>query len=587
MCIRDSINAEYGGDIYFTGTVMRRSTFLLQVPLRNRKVFSVVWRANSCCILPFNSRTYVRNLGSRYKKTSQPPGASDQKQGTPKQTEKDQINDTTPDPTDVHPHIWTMLKKMKGKLKAKMRYERDSEIKNLEHRLGREIRTSKWVSWSVVVVTALISGFLLYHNFGKKSADDEDNVCVHFDSLQIPRDQLRMHLDDVIGLESPKQALNDAVIFPLQYPHLYDSKRKPWKGILLYGPPGTGKSMLAEATANYLPNCSFFSMSASDLVSKYYGESEKLVRALFETAREKAPSIIFIDEIDSIGGDRDSDTKPFERRILTELLIQMDGVSSKSSKQVLVLAATNTPWALDPGIRRRFEKRVYVSLPTESERNLLLKYHLGKSTIHTLKERDFEELAKRTEGYSGADISIICREALLEPLRQLQKGYKFKWVKMSYSEIEKEMKYLESRRGEAKDKTEEKGSSENERKLKNLLKKWKIGKEGWMTGSVLNNFKKPENGEIKEEKQEIKLIWEGKDVTFRKLVVAEEKENANEAEWCWKISLQDIEEQFRHKVTMPPTTIDHFEKAMKSIRPSVSQSDVSRYSAWAKDYGSG
>ncbi|TNN07537.1 Vacuolar protein sorting-associated protein [Schistosoma japonicum] len=232
--------------------------------------------------------------------------------------------------------------------------------------------------------------------------------------------------DDVIGLESAKEALKEAVILPIKFPHLFTGKRTPWRGILLYGPPGTGKSYLAKAVATEANNSTFLSVSSSDLVSKWLGESEKLVKSLFAMAREQKPSIIFIDEVDSLCGSRNDNESESTRRIKTEFLVQMQGVSS-NNENVLVLAATNTPWTLDSAIRRRFEKRIYIPLPEAGERISMFKANLG-NIFHSLVEKDFMELGSRSTGYSGADISVVVREALMMPVRKVQTSTHFKYV---------------------------------------------------------------------------------------------------------------------------------------------------------------
>jgi vacuolar protein-sorting-associated protein 4 len=194
----------------------------------------------------------------------------------------------------------------------------------------------------------------------------------------------------------------------------------------MYGPPGTGKSYLAKAVATEAGRSCFMSCSSSDLVSKYQGESERLVKMLFQMARKKAPTIIFIDEVDSLCGSRSEGENESARRIKTEFLTQMDGVG-KSNKGVLVLGATNTPWEIDSAIRRRFEKRVYIPLPDATSRQTMYKIHIGK-TPHGLKEKDFKKLGQVSEGYSGADLNIVVREALYAPLRKCQEGTHFKKV---------------------------------------------------------------------------------------------------------------------------------------------------------------
>uniref|UniRef100_A0A4W5P0T2 vesicle-fusing ATPase n=1 Tax=Hucho hucho TaxID=62062 RepID=A0A4W5P0T2_9TELE len=233
--------------------------------------------------------------------------------------------------------------------------------------------------------------------------------------------------NDVAGLEGAKEALKEAVILPIKFPHLFTGKRTPWRGILLFGPPGTGKSYLAKAVATEANNSTFFSISSSDLVSKWLGESEKLVKNLFTLAREHKPSIIFIDEIDSLCGSRSENESEAARRIKTEFLVQMQGVGNDNDG-VLVLGATNIPWTLDSAIRRRFEKRIYIPLPEEHARTFMFKLHLG-ATPTSLNDSDFVTLGKKTDGYSGADISVIVRDALMQPVRKVQSATHFKRVR--------------------------------------------------------------------------------------------------------------------------------------------------------------
>ncbi|XP_042432246.1 protein SUPPRESSOR OF K(+) TRANSPORT GROWTH DEFECT 1-like isoform X3 [Zingiber officinale] len=229
--------------------------------------------------------------------------------------------------------------------------------------------------------------------------------------------------NDVAGLESAKQALQEAVILPVKFPQFFTGKRRPWRAFLLYGPPGTGKSYLAKAVATEAES-TFFSISSSDLVSKWMGESEKLVSNLFQMARENTPSIIFIDEIDSLCGQRgEGNESEASRRIKTELLVQMQGVGNNDQK-VLVLAATNTPYALDQAVRRRFDKRIYIPLPDLKARQHMFKVHLG-DTPHNLSESDFEYLAYRTEGFSGSDIAVCVKDVLFEPVRKAQDATHF------------------------------------------------------------------------------------------------------------------------------------------------------------------
>ncbi|ORY96153.1 Vps4 protein [Syncephalastrum racemosum] len=231
--------------------------------------------------------------------------------------------------------------------------------------------------------------------------------------------------EDVAGLEGAKEAIKEAVILPIKFPQFFTGKRKPWRGILLYGPPGTGKSYLAKAVATEA-NSTFFSVSSSDLVSKWLGESERLVKELFQMARENKPAIIFIDEVDSLCGTRGEGESEAARRIKTEFLVQMNGVGN-DMEGVLVLGATNIPWQLDSAIRRRFEKRIYIPLPDAHARAAMFALNVG-TTPCNLTQADFKQLADMTEGYSGSDIAILVRDALMQPIRKVQSATHFKWV---------------------------------------------------------------------------------------------------------------------------------------------------------------
>lgn len=263
------------------------------------------------------------------------------------------------------------------------------------------------------------------------SADDDDDESAKMkQSLEsaIVKERPNVKWDDVAGLEGAKDALKEAVILPVRFPSLFTGNRKPWKGILLYGPPGTGKSYLAKAIATEA-EATFFSVSSADLVSKWMGESEKLVRNLFEMARQSKPAIIFIDEIDSLCSSRGEGESDASRRIKTEFLVQMEGVGHESGG-VLVLAATNLPWGLDPAMRRRFEKRIYIPLPDAQARKRMFQVHIGK-TPHCLSDQDVTELAALTEGYSGSDVSTLVRAALMEPVRTCQIATHFKQLQGS------------------------------------------------------------------------------------------------------------------------------------------------------------
>ena len=230
---------------------------------------------------------------------------------------------------------------------------------------------------------------------------------------------------DVAGLEKAKEALKEAVVLPIRFPQLFQGKRKPWKGILLYGPPGTGKSFLAKAAATETGG-KFFSVSAANIVSKWMGESERLVKALFDLARKNKPAVIFLDEIDSVMSARGENDNDATRRLKTEFLIQMQGVGNDDDG-ILVLGATNIPWGLDPAVRRRFQKKIYISLPEAEARKTMFKLNLG-NTPNTLTEEELDDLAMRTEGYSGSDIATLTQDAVYEPVRKCEMAKYFRKV---------------------------------------------------------------------------------------------------------------------------------------------------------------
>lgn len=239
----------------------------------------------------------------------------------------------------------------------------------------------------------------------------------------IVRERPTTHFSDVAGLESAKQLLNEAVIMPLKLPELYVGPTRPWAGILLYGPPGTGKSFLAKAVAGEATNTQFLTVSNADLTSKWVGESEKLVKALFETARMVKPAVVFIDEIDSLVSQRGQNDTESGKRIKTEFLTQMDGVNSHNDG-VLIIAATNLPWELDQAMLRRFERRIYIPLPDRKARLVLIKNSL-KSACHELTESQMDEIAAKTEGYSGADLATLIRDALMGAIREFEQATVF------------------------------------------------------------------------------------------------------------------------------------------------------------------
>ncbi|KAI3640875.1 hypothetical protein MIR68_001753 [Amoeboaphelidium protococcarum] len=268
---------------------------------------------------------------------------------------------------------------------------------------------------------------------------------------------------DIAGLEQAKKLLEEAVVIPMLLPDYFQGIRRPWRGVLMYGAAGTGKTILAKALATECQS-TFFNVTATALTSKWRGDSEKMVRLLFEMARFYAPSVIFIDEVDSLTSSRDIDGEhEASRRVKSEILVQMDGMAScvpdkqtKSTdddedndedgqsevKQVMVLGATNHPWKVDDAIRRRFEKRVYIPLPGKETITELLKINLKDVKISD--DVDLQQLAEKLDGYSGADITNVCRDAAMMPMRRAIEGLSTDQIKQLDKASIKECAVLKS-----------------------------------------------------------------------------------------------------------------------------------------------
>ena len=254
-----------------------------------------------------------------------------------------------------------------------------------------------------------------------EGVSDEEQSLLDTMSDTIVTESPNVRWIEIAGLENCKQSLREAIVLPMIKPELFTGARKPWSGILLFGPPGCGKTLLAKAAATEC-KAKFFSVSSADLLSKWLGESEKLISALFKLARKNAPSLIFMDEIDSVATKRGERSESGgERRVKTQLLSEIQGLKSTSDKPLLVLGATNRPWDLDNAMLSRFEKKVYVPLPDLPARAAIFKIHTA-GVDSALSDEDYIELGVRSEGYSGRDISYVCREVIMLPVRELDMG---------------------------------------------------------------------------------------------------------------------------------------------------------------------
>mgnify|MGYP000636761967 CR=1 FL=1 len=245
----------------------------------------------------------------------------------------------------------------------------------------------------------------------------------------------RITYDELGGLKSEVQKIREMVELPMRHPELFDKigVEAP-KGVLLYGPPGTGKTLLAKAVAGET-NAHFISISGPEIMGKHYGESEERIREIFTQAEENSPSIVFIDEIDSIAPKRDEVSGELEKRIVSQLLTLMDGMKSRGN--VVVIAATNRPDSIDPALRRpgRFDREIEIGIPDDEGRFDILSIHTRGMPID--EKVDLKQISKTTHGFVGADLEILSKEAAMKSLRRILPEIDYDDEKISSEILEK------------------------------------------------------------------------------------------------------------------------------------------------------
>ena len=258
----------------------------------------------------------------------------------------------------------------------------------------------------------------LYNHYPDGNGPDTDLINMIENNLILTNPGISF--DDIAGLNEAKEVLTMYVVCALNMKNFFKGIRSPPKGILLYGPPGTGKTMLAKAIAT-TGKTTFININPAAIASKWRGDSEKLVRLLFDMARYYAPSTIFIDEIDSLLSDRSSNEHESSRKVKTQFFTEIDGINGSTGEEsmpnVFVLAATNRPWDLDDAILRRLTKRIYIPLPNFEARKKL--FNLKLKNIKMAEGVQFDFLAEKTDRYNSDDIESVCREAANAPFKRV------------------------------------------------------------------------------------------------------------------------------------------------------------------------
>ena len=287
-----------------------------------------------------------------------------------------------------------------------VKYERFDNVKMMSSE--RFFQYNEPVSQSTIDdINALKCEYELTNKKNKNRKDISNEQIIESEKY-IVKSNNRVTFDDVMGLDDVKELINQMVVYPFKYKEIYKAfNRDSGGGILLYGAPGTGKTMIAKAIANEI-DAEFYSIKCSDIASKWYGESARNIKKLFDKARSHERSIIFFDEFDSLGSNRDHGNYNTVNMVVSELLSQIDGFESKKNT-VLLIASTNKPWNIDSALLRsgRFNKKIYIGLPNKTSRINLLVHELKDSPLSKV---DLESISEKTEGYSSADIVELCNE---------------------------------------------------------------------------------------------------------------------------------------------------------------------------------
>ncbi len=294
----------------------------------------------------------------------------------------------------------------------------------LSHFSRKDLRNycfdKKWTGAQEIYSKEKLSIFIMDKTLEKKQKEDNDK---NQKNNTKNKKYSKTRFDDIAGLKEAKEAFKEKVVMPFLHPELFEKfGKKAGGGILLYGLPGTGKTMFAEAAANEI-DALFIPIKCSDIKSKWYGESEKKIKSIFDKARKAEKAIIFFDEFEAIGAKR-TDSENGNNDLVPEILAEMQGVGSSSNKSVIiVIAATNKPWAIDSAFMRpgRFDEKIYIPLPDFEARKKLFEIQLSKLPISN--DLDFDYLAKITDGFNGADIKEVCEKLKMSAINgSLEKG---------------------------------------------------------------------------------------------------------------------------------------------------------------------